>query len=95
MDIELDPFLRAAQKADEWTNEVKQELGAGDLQIAWRALGAVLHALRDRLTIVEVTQLGAQLPLLVRGLYYESAAPTTATRAVARDPWAVERGGAP
>jgi uncharacterized protein (DUF2267 family) len=31
----------------------------------------VLHALRDRLTIEEAVQLGAQLPMLVRGLYYE------------------------
>jgi len=30
-----------------------------------------LHALRDRLTVDEVAQLGAQLPILVRGLYYD------------------------
>ena len=34
-------------------------------------LTAVLHALRDRLTVDEVAQLGAQLPILVRGLYYD------------------------
>jgi len=28
---------------------------------------ATLHALRDRLTVEEVAQLGAQLPMLVRG----------------------------
>lgn len=70
MDIEMELFRRAVQKAEEWTHEVKRELGAGDLQHAWLALGTVLHALRDRLTIVEVAQLGAQLPLLVRGLYF-------------------------
>jgi uncharacterized protein (DUF2267 family) len=31
----------------------------------------VLHALRDRLTVDEVAQLGAQLPILVRGIYYD------------------------
>ena len=31
----------------------------------------MLHALRDRLTVDEVAQLGAQLPILVRGLYYD------------------------
>jgi uncharacterized protein (DUF2267 family) len=31
----------------------------------------VLHALRDRLTVDEAAHLGAQLPLLVRGLYYD------------------------
>jgi len=34
-------------------------------------LGAVLHALRDRLQIGLAVHLGAQLPLLVRGLYYD------------------------
>jgi uncharacterized protein (DUF2267 family) len=31
----------------------------------------VLHALRDRLPLEEVVHLGAQLPLLLRGIYYE------------------------
>jgi uncharacterized protein (DUF2267 family) len=42
-----------------------------DRRRAYRALAAVLHALRDRLTIDEAAQLGAQLPILVRGLYYD------------------------
>jgi uncharacterized protein (DUF2267 family) len=37
---------------------------------------ATLHALRDRLTVEEVAQLGAQLPMLVRGFYYEGWNPT-------------------
>ena len=70
MDIQMEPFRRAVQKADEWTHELKRELGTDDLEHAWLALGAVLHALRDRLTVMEVAQLGAQLPVLVRGLYF-------------------------
>jgi uncharacterized protein (DUF2267 family) len=35
-------------------------------------LRAVLRCLRDRLTIDEAAQLGAQLPMLVRGIYYEA-----------------------
>jgi uncharacterized protein (DUF2267 family) len=35
------------------------------------ALRSALHALRDRLTIEEAVHLGAQLPILIRGLYYE------------------------
>jgi len=31
---------------------------------------------RDRLTVEEVAQLGAQLPMLVRGFYYEGWDPT-------------------
>jgi len=41
-----------------------------------RFLVATLHALRDRLTIDEVTQLAAQLPMLIRGLYYEGWDPS-------------------
>jgi uncharacterized protein (DUF2267 family) len=39
-------------------------------------LRAVLHALRDRLTVEEVAQFGAQLPMLIRGFYYEGWDPT-------------------
>ncbi len=45
-------------------------------QRAYHALRAVLHALRDRLTIDEAADLGAQLPLLIRGLYYEGWDPS-------------------
>ena len=38
---------------------------------AYLALRTVLHALRDRLTVEEAVDLGAQLPMLIRGLYYE------------------------
>jgi uncharacterized protein (DUF2267 family) len=38
---------------------------------AYLALRTVLHALRDRLTVEEAIQLGAQLPMLIRGFYYE------------------------
>ena len=37
----------------------------------------VLHALRDRLTVDEAADLGAQLPLLIRGLYYEGWDPSS------------------
>jgi uncharacterized protein (DUF2267 family) len=39
--------------------------------LAWHVLGAVLHAVRDRLPLELAIHLGAQLPLLVRGLYYD------------------------
>ena len=54
-----------------WLKELCGELGRSDRRFAYRALRAVLHALRDRLTVAEVVDLGAQLPLLVRGIFYE------------------------
>ncbi|QND28240.1 DUF2267 domain-containing protein [Sinorhizobium meliloti] len=46
-----------------------------DRQIAWHVLGAVLRALRDRLPVDLSIPLGSQLPLLVRGTYYDQWQP--------------------
>ena len=43
----------------------------GDRRSAYRALRSVLHVLRDRLTPEQAVHLGAQLPLLVRGIFYD------------------------
>jgi uncharacterized protein (DUF2267 family) len=44
--------------------------------VAWHVLGAVLRSLRDRLPLGLAVHLGAQLPLLVRGTYYEQWRPS-------------------
>ena len=41
----------------------------GDHRSAYRALRSVLHVLRNRLTPEQAVHLGAQLPLLVRGIF--------------------------
>jgi uncharacterized protein (DUF2267 family) len=46
-----------------------------DKQLAWKVLSTVLHKLRDRLTLNLAAHLGAQLPLLVRGVYYDQFEP--------------------
>lgn len=63
------------QKTHTWLNELMGELRLDDRHQAYLALRAGLHALRDRLTVEEAAHLGAQLPLLIRGMYYEGWTP--------------------
>jgi uncharacterized protein (DUF2267 family) len=62
----LDVFDKALQTTNSWLNDLMQELGP-DRQAAWRVLGAVLRAIRDRIPLELAVHLGSQLPLLVRG----------------------------
>lgn len=71
-----DPFDTTVQKTNAWLGDIMRRMGWDDRQRAWAALRAVLHALRDRLTVEEAVALGAQLPLLVRGAYYEGWHPS-------------------
>jgi uncharacterized protein (DUF2267 family) len=71
----LDVFDKTLQTTNIWLDEIMAELGP-DRQTAWHALGAVLRPLRDRLPLELAAHLGAQLPLLVRGLYYDQWHPS-------------------
>jgi len=71
----LDVFDRTVHKANQWLNELNEVLGGRTKHQAYSAMRATLHALRDRLTVEEVAQFGAQLPMLVRGFYYEGWVP--------------------
>ena len=67
-----DIFDGTLQKTQIWLNELMTALDwENHPHKAYLALRTVLHALRDRLTVEEAVQLGAQLPMLVRGFYYE------------------------
>jgi uncharacterized protein (DUF2267 family) len=74
--IGLDVFDRTIHKTYTWIHDVMTALGSEDRHMAYLAMRATLHALRDRITIEEVAQLGAQLPMLIRGFYYEQWDPT-------------------
>jgi len=66
----LEVFDRTLQETNIWLKEIMEDIGP-DRQRAYHALRAVLHALRDRLTVEEAAHLSAQLPLLVRGVFFE------------------------
>jgi uncharacterized protein (DUF2267 family) len=72
----LDVFDTTVHKTNSWLTDLMQILRWPDKHKVYLALRATLHALRDRLTVEEVAHLGAQLPMLVRGFYYEGWDPT-------------------
>lgn len=67
----LEVFETTVHKTNVWLNDLMGRLGSENRHQAYLALRATLHALRDRLTVEETAHLGAQLPMLVRGFYYE------------------------
>ena len=58
-------------KSEIWINDMCESLDLEDEERACLALRAGLHALRDRLTVEEAAHLAAQLPIAVRGLFFE------------------------
>ncbi|MGE5762137.1 MAG: DUF2267 domain-containing protein [Gemmatimonadota bacterium] len=71
---------RALHKANTWLRELDDALGWGDLDATLLAMRSVLHALRDRLTPNEAVQLAAQLPLLLKGVYFDGWRPSATPR---------------
>ncbi len=67
----LAAFDNTLQTTNIWLNDILERLGWEDQHRAYHALRAVLHALRDRLPVDQAAALAAQLPMLVRGFYYE------------------------
>jgi uncharacterized protein (DUF2267 family) len=72
---DIHTFDTTLEKTNQWLREIKASLGWDQSQRAYLALRSVLHALRDRLPVMEAVHFGAQLPMLVRGFYYEGWTP--------------------
>jgi len=64
-------FDETVQLTNLWLNELMESVDWDDKQRAYRVLRATLHALRDRVPTHAAVHLGAQLPMLVRGFYYD------------------------
>lgn len=71
----LDVFDRTIHASHVWLKDMMEELGWDNRQRAFQAMRVTLHALRDRLTVEEAAQLGAQMPILLSGFYYENWKP--------------------
>ncbi len=70
----LDVFDKTLQTTNIWLAQIMTAIGV-DRRLAWHVLGATLRVLRDRLGPGLAAHLGAQLPLLIRGLYYDQWSP--------------------
>lgn len=71
----LDVFDKTVQESNLWLKDIMERLSTSDRHHAYSTLRAVLHALRDRIGAESAAHLGAQLPMLLRGLYYEGVGP--------------------
>lgn len=71
----LEGIDRSVQQAHIWINDVDAKMDWDNKPRSYRLLRAVLHALRDHLQVNEAADLGAQLPTLIRGVYYEQWRP--------------------
>ena len=73
--VGLEGLEHTVQLTHIWINELDAKLEWNNKARAYRLLKAVLHGLRDWLQLNEMADLGAQLPGLLRGAYYEQWRP--------------------
>ena len=67
----LEIFDTTLHETNHWLKIVMGSLQTDDRRLAFTVLRATLHALRDRIGPANAVHLGAQLPMLLRGAFYE------------------------
>lgn len=76
MQASVHTIEKSVKKTNEWLDELSENLGLEDKNATFRSMQAVLHVMRDRLPIDSAANLAAQLPLVVRGVFYENWDPS-------------------
>ena len=69
---------RSVELTNKWLDELTTQGDFHDRDQAYSAFRAVLHAVRDRLIVDEAVDLASQLPMVVRGFYFEGWKPSLA-----------------
>src|ERR1041385_2433335 len=68
----VDVFDATVERSTSWLQDLMRELNWSDRRESYIALRSVLHGLRDHLPIEQAVQFGNQLPMLIRGFYFEN-----------------------
>jgi len=68
----LPVFAQTQTETYEYIDRVVEELKLSERHHGYAALRAVIHVLRDRLPPAAAVHLSAQMPMLLRGIYFES-----------------------
>ena len=76
MSVGLVPIDRSVQLTMEWLKEIQEEFKWPDKDRVYDVTKAVLHATRDRLTVEEAHQLAAQIPMVMKGMFFDDYDPT-------------------
>jgi len=75
MQTSVSSFNQTFEKSHAWLKELKSIGNFNSEEEAYTALRAVMHSLRDRLQVDGAAHLAAQIPMLIRGMYYEGWKP--------------------
>ena len=67
----LEVFDLTIQRTNNWLKDLMQELNWTDRRNTYLVFRCALHALRDHMPVSEAVFLGEQLPMLLRGAYFE------------------------
>lgn len=82
---DLPELSGAVAETEQWIDDFRQRLGWQDRGKVYAALIGALHAVRDSLRRNEAVYVAAQMPALLRGLYYEGWHPSARVMPQTRD----------
>jgi uncharacterized protein (DUF2267 family) len=81
----VDSLDRSIEKTNAWLSDVAANFGTEDRRLAYRVTRSWLHTLRDRLPVPIAAHIAAQLPELLRGVFYEGWNPSKVPIKYSRD----------
>lgn len=81
----VDSLDRSIERTNQWLGDVASSFETEDRKLAYRVTRSWLHTLRDRLPVTVAAHLAAQLPELLRGVFYEGWNPSKVPTKYDRD----------